>query len=174
MRSVRLAILFLGAWLAGSGFMIWIASGNFASVERVLRMPSPKAEKEFQDLGTQRARALLRYHSSEQNRHYFYCWELAQIVVGLLTAAFVGVGTRWNKLAVGLSSAMLLLVLIMHFTITPRVTEIGRAIDFTTAKEMPADREEFWTYHKAYSALELAKIGLGLVLSVWLVRRTVE
>jgi hypothetical protein len=72
--------------------------------------------------------------------------------------------TNGNKLLVALAAAMLAIAALMHFLITPQVTEIGRAIDFTGPEQMPLERARFWNYHRAYSALELTKLGLGLWL----------
>jgi hypothetical protein len=166
MHTRRLATLLLGAWLAGSFFMTWVATGNFQSVEQVLRSTSTRAQKEINDVGLARARNLLRYHASEQNRHFFYYWELIQLPLGIVLTVVVLFATNGNKLVLSLSLVMLALVVIMHFTISPQITELGRAIDFTGLDEMTAERNAFWSYHRAYSAIELIKIGLGVLLGV--------
>jgi hypothetical protein len=172
MHTRRLATLLLGAWLAGSFFMIWVATGNFASVERVLATESAKAQAEIKEIGPARARMLLRYHSSEQNRHYFYQWEMAQIALGILTLIVLRFATGGDKVTLALSGGMVLLVVVMHFMLTPRITELGRAIDFTATGHLPDERRVFWNYHKSYSGLELLKIGLGLVAGVRMIRRS--
>jgi hypothetical protein len=166
MHTRRLATLLLGAWLAGSFFMTWVATGNFRSVEQVLRSTGTRAQKEINEVGLVRARNLLRYHASEQNRHYFYYWELVQLPLGLILTIVVLFATNGNKLVVALSLSMLALIAIMHFTISPQITELGRVIDFTALDERTAERNAFWGYHRAYSAMELIKIGLGLILAV--------
>ena len=87
MHTRRLSSLLLGAWLAGSLFMWMVATQNFRSVDRLLESPSPQASTQFDKLGRDGARTLLRYHVGEQNRWYFETWELAQIVVGALLIA---------------------------------------------------------------------------------------
>jgi hypothetical protein len=153
--------------------MIWVATANFRSVDLVLTSDHPKAQSEISTLGPDRARALFRYQVSEQNRGYFHRWELAQLALG---AALVVVllASSENRLGVALAGAMVVLVALLHFFITPEVTAIGRAIDFTTLEQMPAERARFWNYHRAYSGLELVKLGLGLALGVrllWSARR---
>jgi len=166
MHTRRLASLLIGAWLAGSAFMIWVATGNFRSVEEVLRARSTKAQREINDIGPARARALLRYHASEQNRHYFYYWEIVQIALGVVLAVVLLFATNGNKLIMALVAFMLAIILIMHFRISPQITELGRAIDFAGSEQMSVERDVFWNYHKAYSAMEVLKIGLGLLLGV--------
>jgi hypothetical protein len=63
---------------------------------------------------------------------------------------------------------MLAMVLVMHVFLTPEITRLGRTFDFAPA----ADRSRFWTLHGMYSAGELIKLGLGIVLAVRLLLRT--
>jgi hypothetical protein len=172
MHTRRLATLLLGAWLAGSLFMTWVAIGNFQSVESVLKSQSAKVQREINDIGLARSRALLRHHASEQNRHYFYNWEITELVLAVVLLLVVLFATNGNKFILGLSAWMLLLTVVMHFAITPQVTEIGRALDFTSIDEMPAERAVFWNYHKSYSTLAVVKIISGIVLGVRLLYNT--
>src|SRR5579862_4177640 len=57
----RLAAFLFGCLILGSAFMIFVATQNFATVDRVLAAPPQQAEQMFQTLGPGNARVLLRY-----------------------------------------------------------------------------------------------------------------
>ena len=166
MHIRRLATLLLGGWLAGCFFMTWVATGNFESVERILKTPSAKAQRELTDIGLARSRALLRFHSSEQNRHYFYNWEIVQLVLAGLVALVLLFATNGDKLVMSLSLFMLAICGIQHFTMTPQIVEVGRVIDFAASDELTAEKEMFWNLHRAYSVVELTKIAAGILLAI--------
>ena len=117
------------------------------------------------------ARVFLRYQASELNRSYFQNWERAQIVLGAALFLVLAFGTVPNRLTLLLALLMLAIVLLMHFFLTPEITRLGRAIDFVSPGTPSPDRARFWTFHGAYSAGELVKLGLEMVLAVVLVRR---
>jgi predicted PurR-regulated permease PerM len=172
MHFHRLAALLAGAWLAGCLFMDMVATENFRSVDRLLAAPSPQLAERIQSMGGHdAARMLLRHQVAEQNRWYFETWEQIQIALGValfLVLQFAAGRDRWK---LGITLAMLAIVLIMHFFLTPEITRLGRAIDFVAPRATSAERTRFWTLHGTYSGSELLKLGLGLLLAVLLVRR---
>lgn len=165
MHYRRLACLLLGAWLAGSLFMIMVATQNFRAVDRLLESPSPRAAKQIQALGKSEARLFLRYQVSEQNRWYFEAWERAQLVLGvlLMLAFLLGAETRPSMLV--LSAVMLAAVALQHWLMTPEIVRLGRMIDFLPAVKVSAARARFWNFHTAYSTTEVIKLVLGLLLT---------
>lgn len=172
MHFRRLAAFLLGIWLGGSAFMDLVATQNFHSVDRLLSAPSPQAEERIQAMGGHdAARAFLRYQAAEQNRWYFETWECVQIGLGLALFFVLLFGSVPDKVLLLLTLVMLAIVLVMRFFLTPEITQLGRVIDFVAPGVPAADRTRFWTFHGAYSASELAKIGLGLVLVALLIRR---
>jgi hypothetical protein len=148
----------LGGWIAGSLFMILVATQNFRSVDRLLSAPAG-ASAQIERLGHDEARTFLRYQVSEQNRWYFETWEKIQLGLG---AILLMVTLRQGRIAVALAAAMFALLLAQRFWITPEIVRIGRLIDF--APQAP-ERQTFWMFHGAYSAVELAKLALGFLLS---------
>src|SRR6266700_3719552 len=86
MKIQHLTCALLGAWIAGSLFMIMVATQNFRSVDRLLAAPG-RAGAQVERMGHDEARTFLRYQVSEQNRWYFRTWEKIQLVLllGLLT-----------------------------------------------------------------------------------------
>jgi len=168
MRFHRLAALLLGAWLGGSVFMDMVATQNFRSVDRLLAAPPMKVAERIRALGGHdAARVFLRYQVSEQNRWYFVVWERVQIALGAALFLVLAFGASPKRLMLVLTLLVLAMVLLMHFFLTPEITRLGRADDFAPA----ADRTQFWTLHGMYSAGELIKLGLGIVLAVRLLLR---
>jgi hypothetical protein len=155
----------LGGWIAGSLFMILVATQNFRSVDRLLAAPAGAAPQ-IERMGRDEARTFLRYQVSEQNRWYFETWEKIQLALGL---ALLALTSRQGRLSVALAAAMLVLLLAQRFWITPEIVRIGRLIDF--ARQAP-ERQTFWMFHGAYSAVELSKLALGFLLSGRLVFRS--
>src|ERR1700723_3987668 len=78
----RIAAFLTGCLILGSLFMIFVATQNFGTVDRVLAAPPHEATQMFQTLGPENTRLLLRYLAGEENRLYFTSWELAQIALG--------------------------------------------------------------------------------------------
>src|SRR5689334_9096845 len=140
MTTRYLASWLLGAWMAGSLFMIMVATQNFRSVDRLLAAPG-SASAQVEKMGRADARTFLRYQVSEQNRWYFETWELIQLGLALATLAAVARGTR---LAPVLAGAMLALLLVERFYLTPEIVRLGRLIDFVPQAASSPERDHFW------------------------------
>ena len=68
----RVALVLMGAWLAGTVCTSVVATENFYTIDRLLAGSSNAAfSAAVQRLGPLEARDLLRYLSSELNRLYF-------------------------------------------------------------------------------------------------------
>jgi hypothetical protein len=89
MHRYRIAAFLTGCLILGSLFMIFVATQNFATVDRVLAALPQEAKQMFQTLGPENARLLLRYLAGEENRLFFTSWELAQIALGALLTAIL-------------------------------------------------------------------------------------
>jgi len=172
MRAKRLATLLLGAWLGAGLFMSWVAASNFDSVDSVIKSSAGRMQFEVKEIGSERLRMILRHHSGEQNRHYFSQWEWIQLLLGAILAVLLLFETNANRVIMAMSLLMLAITAIQHFTITPQIIEIGRSIDFSSSEDMVPERQVFWNYHRAYSVLEVLKLGAGFVLSLRLLYGT--
>lgn len=150
-----------------------VATENFRSVDQLLGAPAHAAADSIQRLGGRdQARVFLRYQVSEQNRWYFDTWERAQIGLGIVLILVLLFGTAPDRMLLSLTLAMLGIVLLMHFFLTPEIVRLGRAIDFAPPGTPSGDRTRFWAFHGAYSASELVKLAAGLAAALLLVRRT--
>jgi hypothetical protein len=170
MHIRRVAAFLIGAWLLGSLAMFFVATQNFQGVTRVLDVPSQKANARIEKLGADDARFLLRYQVSELNRQYFDSWERVQLVLGAILVALTLRGSQ--KLSIlAIPVAMLLMVAVAHWLLTPEVTRLGRLMDFVQDARQTPDGQAFWRYHQIYSAMEVLKFLLGLYLAFTLLVR---
>jgi hypothetical protein len=156
----------LGAWISGSLFMILVATQNFRSVDRLLAEPR-RAAGRIEQMGRDEARTFLRYQVSEQNRWYFETWEKIQLALGGVLLVVVFTGLPEQRVLALLVTAMVALLALERFYLTPEIVRLGRLIDF--APQSSQERELFWRFHGAYSAVELTKLALGFFLSLRIV-----
>jgi hypothetical protein len=154
----------LGSWIAGSLFMIMVATQNFRSVDRLLAEPRTAAPI-VEQLGRQQARTFLRYQVSEQNRWYFETWEKIQLGLGAVLVAIAWTKLREPRIFAPLVTLMFALLLAERFYITPEIVRLGRLIDFVPQAASSPERDTFWRFHGAYSAVELVKLAIGTFLS---------
>jgi hypothetical protein len=152
----------LGAWIAGSLFMIMVATQNFRSVDRLLAAPGSAAAP-IDQMGHDQARTFLRYQVSEQNRWYFETWEKIQLG---MAAALILAASRVGKTFGVVAGLLFLLLLLERLYLTPEIVRLGRLIDFVPQAASSPERDTFWKFHGAYSAVELLKLALALFLSV--------
>lgn len=170
MHIRRVAAFLIGAWLLGSLAMFFVATQNFQGVTRVLDVPSQKAKTRIEKLGADDARFLLRYQVSELNRQYFDAWERVQLLLGAILVALTLRGSQ--KLSIlAIPVAMLLMVAVAHWLLTPEITRLGRLMDFVPDARQTPDGQVFWRYHQIYSAMDVLKFLLGLYLAFTLLVR---
>ena len=158
----RVAAFLTGCLILGSLFMIFVATQNFATVDRVLAAPPQQAAQMFQTLGPENARLLLRYLAGEENQLFFVSWELAQIGLGVLLTAVLLVSIR-SRLLAGIAGAMAIVGLFQHFGVTPQMIALGRLVNFG---EGGAAYSQFWRLHGLYGVLEVLKLALWAIMAL--------
>jgi hypothetical protein len=172
MPAQRFATFLIGGWIAGSLFMVMVATQNFHAVDRLLAAPAPEAAQRIETLGGRdAARMFLRYHSSELNRFYFATWERVQIGLGLLLLLMLSRGNLVDRL---LCVFMLAIVLAGRWWLTPEIIQVGRAIDWIPQAASDPQRDYFWKLHSIYSACEVAKQLAGLTLAIRLIKKGIN
>ncbi len=163
MHPYRIAAFLVGCLILGSAFMIFVATQNFGTVDRVLAAPPQEAAQMFQTLGPGNARVLLRYLAGEENRLFFTSWELVQMALGVLLTAVLLLAIK-SRLLAGLAGAMLIVALFQHFRVTPEMIALGRLVDFCAGVGSAA-YNQFWRLHGLYGVLEVVKLGLLIVVA---------
>lgn len=165
--------LLLGGWLLGTILLAFTAAQNFWLIDR---LAGPEGHPAFHmraaALPPGEAREMLRYLSSELNRFWFQAWGWTEacFAVGLLALA---ARLKHRKLLIGFA-LMLAVVTAMNVYLTPRIVEVGRALDFVPRAPPPPTLAEFGRLHAAYSILDLAKLLVGFWAAAVLSRLPAE
>jgi hypothetical protein len=165
MHHRRLATLLLGAWIAGSLFMAAVAAGNFRAIDEVLDSPAPPVAESIENLQAEKVRILLRVLASEQNRRHFELWEWAQLGLGLALVGTLIFGSHSGRISLAVCGLLVVLVALQRWLLTPELVASGKAMELAYPHELAAEEARFAIYHRVYSGLELAKIGLAAGLS---------
>jgi hypothetical protein len=166
MHYHRIAAFLCGCLILGGLFMIFVATENFGTVDRVLASPPREAAQMFQTLGPEKSRLLLRYLAGEENRLFFVAWEWAQIALGIaLTAILFFAIRRW--LLMGMAGGMVFLAVFQRFGVTPQMIALGRLIDFETGTGSVAYNQFMWL-HGLYGVLEVVKLVLVIAVAGFL------
>ena len=170
---MRTVIAFLlGSWMLGTVLLGAVASENFFMIDRLLESSSrshPSFQKDAAQLPPGEARLMLRYVSSELNRFYFNVWGWLELGLASLAVLLAVRGSLPRRVTIGFG-VMLALVAVMTLYITPRITEVGRALDYVPRNPVPPSLAEFGMLHGAYSFMDLAKLGIGIWLAVVVMR----
>ena len=168
----------LGVWLAGTLLEWFIATQNFATVDRVLSADHEVLIEQSRPLTRDRLRVLYRHLASELNRFYFRAWGWAQMVLAIaLFALLAGMRTQ-DRLTWMLIGFMLICLGALQFLITPRMVALGRTLDFLPRGiafphpyPMPPEMGRYWRLHAAFTGLDTVKLILGMVVLVRWIRR---
>jgi len=144
--------------------MQWISTENYRAVDRLLESGNPAATLQFRNLGPAAIRQVLRYQVAEQNRYYFEAWEILQIMLGSLFFFFLLFGTREDKFSLLMALLMVLAVVVQRFFITPELSALGRVLDFVPGYVSHPDSRKLAILQSAYRAVELTKLGIGVLL----------
>ena len=151
----RIAAFLLGAWILGSLFMMFVATQNFGTVDRVLASAPPTV---IQAMGSEHARQLLRYMAGQENQLFFVTWEFAQIVLSATLAGllFFGVG---NRLLATLAGGLFLLTAVQRVWVTPEMISLAGQLDTT------ALASRFTGLHAIYGGIEVLKLLIALAIA---------
>lgn len=140
MDQRRVSAFLLGAWIMGSLFMIFVAIQNFQMADT---------------LGSSETHAALRDMAGRLNQVFFVNWERAELALGILLTAALVFGVR-SRLQSSLSGALLILVAIQHFAVTPQMLSLAAHLDNASAVD------QFGKLHAIYGIMEVGKlVGLS-------------
>jgi len=177
-RAVPWAMFCLAAWMMGNVFVAVVATQNFFTIDRLLK-GSPnesfhvavKTLDSVETPGHPVARDLLRYLSSELNRLYFQYWNLAQLIVGILTLWFV-TKIREADRAKWCIVGMLGISLFVMAVLTPPIVSVGRSLDFIPRESPPLEvvtrLRTFGLLHATYTVFTFMSLILGVLSAIWI------
>jgi len=177
-RAQPWAVFCLAVWMTGTIFVAVVATQNFFIIDRLLP-DSPNAAfhvavktlDSVETPGHPVARDLLRYLSAELNRLYFQYWNLAQLIVGLLSLWFVTKINGANR-AKWCVVAMLGISLFVMAVLTPPIVSVGRALDFVPRESPPLEvvtrLRTFGLLHATYTVSTFITFILGVLSVIWI------
>jgi len=186
----RVALVLMGAWLAGTVCTAVVATENFYTIDRLLAAsPNAAFSAAVQRLGPPQARELLRYLSSELNRLYFQVWNVAQLAIGLVVLWLLAGSRKWDPAHAHSANdpadvrkvsplgpatwgvvAMLASLVLMLVWLTPAIVSVGRSLDFVPRDPSPPGMQRFWVLHAAYTLLEMIKLAIGILVAASIAR----
>jgi hypothetical protein len=163
----RLASLIIGLWLGASLFMDFTATQNFQTVDRVLTSLDLRVVETAKNIGDPEAtRYLLRFMAGESNRYLFEQWEWMELAIGLALLFALLLARSDQRLCLALCLAMIVIVLTQRFYLTPRITMLGREMDFSAGAS-----RRFAAFHQVYGGVEVGKLLLGAGIALRLILR---
>ena len=147
MHYRRISAFLLGAWIMGSLFMIFVAIQNFRMADT---------------LGNPDTHAVLRDMAGRLNQVFFVNWERVELALAISLTAILLLGAR-RRVQAGLSAALLILVAIQHFGVTPQMLSLSAQLDNAAAAD------QFGKLHAMYGILEVVKlVGLSTLAVILL------
>jgi hypothetical protein len=166
MFSRRLATFLLGIWMGCAVWVDFLALEGHRAAARILDVPGTDAAAVITKAGEAAVVGPLLHHlAAEQIRTNLRNWETAQLVIALLMLVLLVFTDQRRTLAIAMSAAMGLLVLIQHFGVTPDLNILGRSVDFQPESASLTVRAEIWKLTQVYGVLETLKLAIGGVLA---------
>lgn len=152
--------------MVGCLLMGYVVSQNMQNVDRILNNPPGPVAKDIEDLGSDITKMLLRFQASEVNRFLGDVWGVLQLGLGAAFLISAVLTSHRSKFLMIVSSAMILLVVLQMFWISPIMTQLGRSFDFLPLTAALKDRENYQSYRVWYVVFEFLKLLFGLALAI--------
>ena len=147
------------------GLVDFLALEGHRIVTLVLDSPTADVRDILKKAGDAAVGPLLHHAASEQTRALLSAWEDAQLLIGLIMLVILILTDQRKILAIAMTAAMALLVLIQHFAVTPELSILGRSVDFQSESASFSVRAQAWTLTQIYGVLETIKLVIGGVLA---------
>ena len=152
--------------MVGCLLMGYVVSQNMQNVDSILNNPPGPVAKDIEDLGSDITKMLLRFQASEVNRFLGDVWGVLQLGLGAAFLISAVLTSHRSRFLMIVSSAMILLVVLQMFWISPIMTQLGRSFDFLPLTAALKDRENYQSYRVWYVVFEFLKLLFGLALAI--------
>ena len=165
-----MTLVLLGAWVAMTVCMWFAATGSFRTVRRILEGGNSQFGEITRPLTSDQTRIAARHVASEINRTYFRAYGWAQLALGGALLILLLRQTPRDTTALIMIGAMLAVVAVLTFYVTPEVIALGRRIDFVPRNPAPPEMPRFGMLHGAFTLLDGMKLLAALaflVRGVW-------
>jgi hypothetical protein len=172
MHIRRLTMAIIGVWIGLSLAMLFVATQNFRGVDRLLEAPGAPASQVMETITRDDARALLRYQVSELNRFFFDWFGLVQVALAVALTVNLLFATNGHRPTLVICVLLVILVAIEKWYMTPEITYLGRLIDFVRSDLPSPVRSRFWSFHIAFSVMEVVKLLVLAALGIRVIMRS--
>jgi hypothetical protein len=165
MRARVVLAAVVGAWLGLTAAAFFVAPASFSTVARLRA-----GDRVFAPLPEPERGLAFRYVASELNRTVFSAYVSAQMALAA-TATLLALASR-RSAALGapatVALGLALFLSCVELALTPRIVELGRAIDFLPRDPLPEDARVFATLHAVYVGADVVKAGalVGLIAAL--------
>ncbi len=143
----------------------FVSLQNMSNVDRILGSPPGPVAKDIEDLGTDITRLLLRYQAAQMNRFLMESWGVAQVGLGAAILSAVLFTAHRSKFLIYATCVMVLIVIFQVTYVRPSMNALGRSFDFLPGTAAMRERDGYQSYATMYSAAEVIKLLIGLLLS---------
>jgi hypothetical protein len=171
MHYRRIVCLILGLWLGGGIIMAWFGARSFAIPDQVLNQSNPAFALQTKPLGTA-TKSVLKHEVVQMNRWLFQSWEGLQIAIGVFFFCYLLFGTIEGKFTLFLALMMLILTAVQRLGISPALGSLGSSLDYLPQETVASERAKFWLLHSSYIGIELAKLGIGMIVCTIVLSRS--
>ncbi len=171
MHFHRLAALALGAWIAGSLFVMGVTRQRILAVETLVTDSDVNASRIVNRLGPMEARALLRYQAYDANLTLRRNWELVELALGAVVMVGLFFGANGKRYTLVLCLLMLMTVVFLHWFLAPEVARLTAGAAFIADSQASVPRDRLNSLQTGYSVAEIIKLGFGFLLAFSLIRR---
>lgn len=158
MRTRRIVLFLLGAWVGALLIVTMMAPASFKTVDELLWRKTEVVTTVVQKADIGPVRALMRDQAAEVNRKMFSMWGWTQFALGTAVFGLVLFQSNLGKLVVGMAGLTWLVTALMNFGILPLIA--GN----TT-------RERFEMLHTGFAAFQLAVVLLLTILTYLLFQK---
>jgi hypothetical protein len=164
MHYRRIVCLILGLWLGGGVIMAWFGARSFTVPQSVINESNPGFALQTKPLGPATTRAVLKHQVADMNRWLFQSWENLQLAIGVFMFCYLLFGTVEGKFTLLLALLMLILTAVQRIGMSPALSVLGTSLDYLPPETLASERAKFWLLHSGYIGMELAKLGLGVIV----------
>ena len=166
MHNRRLGAFLIGAWLIGNVLVWFVTSQSLMNVDRTLSTPPPQTQKEFDDMGPEVTRQILRHQAMRLNRRVVETWEMMQLGMGAALLAISTLTTHRSKVTIVSSALLVLMSAMAAFYLTPAMNALGRSFDFLPATAALRERDAFQRLDVWHRVLTVLSTSVAVVITV--------
>lgn len=170
MHARRFACMLLGMWLGCSALMTWITADSFNSAPRMLARSS-EFNARTHSLGREETRMMLAYPVRQQVAWWMEGWSDLEILLACCFFLFLLLGTREDKVALGLTLLPLAAAVFQRAVTLPQLTYLGALVDFMPPNAAAPERKQLSAVRLVLTGVELFKLLGGSALAYYFIGR---